>query len=49
MDNKHFAANLQENPTVKKKFENRLRINRVIAVSLVSPFLEHGVVVSDDK
>jgi len=28
---------------VKKKFENRLRINRVTAVSLVSPFFEHSI------
>ena len=36
--NKHFAANLLENLTVKK-FENRLRINRDTAMSLVSfPF-----------
>jgi len=35
--NKFLAANLLENLTVKK-IENRPRINRVTAVSLVSPF-----------
>jgi len=35
--NKHLVANLLENLTVKF-FENRLRINRVTSVSLVSPF-----------
>ena len=34
--NKYFAANLLENLTVKK-FENRLRINRDAAISLVTP------------
>jgi len=34
--NKCFAANLLENLIVKK-FEHRLRINRVTAVSVVSP------------
>ena len=33
-----------ENYVREKKIENRLRINRVAAVSLVSPFLEHSVV-----
>ena len=40
--NKYFAENLLENLTVKN-FKNRLRINRVTAMSLVYPFLEHGV------
>ena len=39
---KCFAANLLKNPTLKK-IENRLRISRVTAVNLVSPFLEFGV------
>ena len=41
--NKHFAANLLENLKVKFFLENCLRINRVTAISLVYPFLEHGV------
>jgi len=40
--NKYFAANLLENLTLKI-CENRLRIYRLAAMSLVSPFLEHGV------
>ena len=40
--NKHVAANILENLTVKK-IQNWLRINRVTATSLVSPFLEHSV------
>ena len=28
---------------VKKNYENQLRINRVTTMSLMSPFLEHGV------
>jgi len=36
--NKHFAANLLENLKVKFFLENCLRINRVTAISLVSPF-----------
>jgi len=42
MFNKHVAANILENLTVKK-IQNWLRINRVTATSLVSPFLEHSV------
>jgi len=40
--NKYFAENLLENLTVKN-FKNRLRINKVTAISLVYHFLEHGV------
>jgi len=39
--NKHVAANILENLTVKK-IQNWLRINRVTATSLVSPFLVHA-------
>ena len=39
----YFAANLLESLTVEKKLENWVRINRLTAMSLVSPFLEHGV------
>jgi len=41
--NKCFAANLLENLTLKK-IKNRSGINKVTAVSLMSPFLEHGQV-----
>ena len=34
---------LLENLMVKKNYENQLRINRVTTMSLMSPFLEHGV------
>jgi len=37
--NKYFAANLLDNLTVKNH-ENPLRINRLAAMSLVSPFFE---------
>jgi len=36
--NKHFAANLLENLTVEKKFENRLIINGPTATRLLSLF-----------
>ena len=39
--NKHFAANLLQNLTVKQ-FENLLRINRVTVMSVASSFLEHS-------
>ena len=40
--NKRLAANILQILTVTD-FENRLTTNRVAAVSLVSTFLEHGV------
>jgi len=40
--NKRLAANILQILTVTD-FEIRLTTNRVAAVSLVSPFLEHGV------
>jgi len=42
ISNKHFAANFVKNLRVKK-IENRVRIKRVTAMSLVSLFLAHGV------
>ena len=42
--NKRLAANILQILTVTD-FENRLTTNRVAAVSLVSTFLEHGVLV----
>jgi len=40
--NKYFPANLLKNLTVKK-CENLFRINRITAMSSVSPFFEHDV------
>jgi len=40
--NKYLAANVLEN-LIAKIIENRLRINSVTAMSVVSPFVGHGV------
>ena len=42
LTNKYFPANLLKNLTVKK-CENLLRINRITAMSSISPFFEHDV------
>ena len=39
-----FVANLLLSPLVKKKIENRMTVGEVMAKSLVSCFLTHGVV-----
>jgi len=38
----YLAANVLEN-LIAKIIKNRLRINSVTAMSVVSPFVEHGV------
>ena len=38
-----FVANLLLSPLVKKNFENRIIVGEVMAKSLVSCFLTHGV------
>jgi len=46
--NKYFAANLLEKLTVKI-FENQLKISRVTAMSLVSPFFRTQCITSKSK